>query len=83
MTISMIVCTPRPSGPTRCASAPSNSTSLEALERFPSLSLRRNKRSAFFSPFSSTRGNKKHVKPSGACASTKNASHIGAEQNHL
>ena len=41
LTISMIVGTPRPSSPSMRAQAPSNSTSLEALERFPSLSFRR------------------------------------------
>ena len=41
LTISMIVGTPRPSSPTSRAQAPSNSTSLDALERLPSLSFRR------------------------------------------
>ena len=41
LTISMIVGTPRPSSPTIRAQAPRNSTSLDALERLPSLSLRR------------------------------------------
>jgi len=34
-TISIMVLTPRPSSPTKRAQAPSNSTSLEALERLP------------------------------------------------
>ena len=40
-TISMMVGTPRPSSPTSRAQAPSNSTSLDAFERLPSLSLSR------------------------------------------
>lgn len=34
-------------------------------------------------PSSSTRGTRKQVSPSGACASTRKPSDIGAEQNHL
>ena len=34
-------------------------------------------------PSGSTRGTRKHDSPAGACASTRKASHIGAEQNHL
>src|SRR5258708_25611654 len=34
-------------------------------------------------PSGRTRGSKKHVSPPGACARTRNASHIGAEQNHF
>ena len=34
-------------------------------------------------PSGSTRGSRKHDSPPSACASTRNASHIGAEQNHL
>jgi hypothetical protein len=41
LTISRMVWMPRPSSPTSRAQAPSNSTSLEALERLPSLSFNR------------------------------------------
>ena len=34
-------------------------------------------------PSGSTRGIRKQERPPSACASTRNASHIGAEQNHL
>ena len=46
LTISMIVGTPRPSSPTSGAQVPSNSISLEALERLPSLSFSRWMRNA-------------------------------------
>ncbi len=74
---------PRPSSPSRCAQVPSNSSSLEALERLPSLSLRRTTSSRLRSPEGSTRGTRKQVSPSGAWASTRNTSFIGAEVNHL
>ena len=71
--------------PPRRPAAPacrSNSTSLEALERLPSLSLSRwiesrcaRRRAASAAAESRTARR--------ACASTRNASHIGAEQNHL
>ena len=83
LTISMIVRTPRPSSPTRRAHAERNSTSLEALERFPSLSLRRWMWMRLRSPSGVKRGIKKHETPPSACARTRNASHIGAEKNHL
>ena len=79
----MIVATPRPSSPTRCATASSSRISAEAFERLPSLSLSRSILKPFRVPSSSTRGRRKHVSPSGACASTRNASLIGAEQNHF
>ena len=82
-TISMIVRTPRPSSPSRCAQVPLNSSSQEALERLPSLSLRRTTSSRLRSPDGNTRGTTKQVTPSGACASTRNMSFIGAEVNHL
>ena len=63
--------------------APWNSTSLEALERLPSLSFRRWRWNALRVPSGSTRGSAKHDSPSSACASTRKRSHIGAEQNHL
>jgi len=83
LTISMMVATPRPSSPTRWATASSNSISAEALERFPSLSFKRCKRIALRVPSGRTRGSRKQERPPGACARTKNASFIGAEQNHL
>ncbi len=79
----MIVRTPRPSSPTRRAHVPSNSTSADAFERLPSLSLSRWMRNTLRLPSSRTRGTRKQVSPSGACASTRNPSDIGAEQNHL
>ena len=82
-TISMMVRTPRPSSPTRRAQVPSNSTSLDALDRLPSLSLSRWIANTLRVPSGSTRGSRKHVSPPGACASTRKPSDIGAEQNHL
>jgi hypothetical protein len=82
-TIWMMVRTPAPSAPMRKAKAPANSTSLDALERLPSLSLSRCSRSALTEPSGGKRGTKKQVSPPGACASTRKASHIGAERNHL
>lgn len=80
----MIVATPRPSSPTRRAQlSPSNSTSAEAFERLPSLSLSRWIRKELRLPSGSTRGSRKQVSPPGARASTRKASDIGAEQNHL
>src|SRR5262249_47537573 len=55
----------------------------EAFERLPSLSFRRWKWIAFTSPSGRKRGIKKHDRPPGACASTRNASDIGADMNHL
>ena len=81
LTISMIVCTPRPSSPTICAQAPRNSTSLEALERLPSLSLRRWMWKRLRSPSGVKRGIRKQEMPPSVCARTRKASHIGAEQN--
>ena len=40
-------------------------------------------RKAFLEPSGSTRGSRKQLRPSGAWASTRKASDIGAEQNHL
>lgn len=79
----MIVRTPRPSSPIRRAHVPSNSTSAEALDRLPSLSLSRWIANGLRVPSGSTRGSRKHVSPPGACARTRNPSDIGAEQNHL
>ena len=79
----MIVGTPRPSSPIIRAQAPRNSTSLEALERFPSLSLRRWMWKALRSPSGVQRGIRKQEIPDSVWARTRKASHIGAEQNHL
>ena len=83
LTISMIVWTPRPSSPTMRAQAPRNSTSLEALERLPSLSLSRWMWKRLRSPSGVKRGSRKHEIPDSVWARTRKASHIGAEQNHL
>ncbi len=86
-TIPMMVRTPRPSSPTRRAHVPSNSTSPDAFDRLPSLSFSRWIANTLCVPSSSTRGTRKQVRPSfpegDACASTRNPSDIGAEQNHL
>ncbi len=76
LTISMIVAMPRPGSPTSQASAPSYSTSAEALDRLPSLSLSRWMRMALRLPSGSTRGSRKQDRPSGAWASTRNRSHM-------
>ena len=65
------------------ALAPSNSTSDEAFDRLPSLSFSLWKRSALTVPSGRKRGMRKHDSPLGACASTRNASLIGADMNHL
>ena len=83
LTIAMIVATPRPGSPTCQASAPSNSTSAEALDRLPSLSLSRCRRIPLRVPSGSTRGSRKQVSPAGPWASVRNRSDMGAEQNHL
>ena len=69
----------RPAGPRRRR----NSTSLEALERLPSLSLSRWMWKGLRSPSGVQRGNRKQEMPPSAWARTRKASHIGAEQNHL
>ena len=38
---------------------------------------------ALTDPSGAKRGMKKQLRPSSACASTRNASHIGADMNHL
>ena len=83
LTISMIVRTPAPSSPTSRAQAPSNSTSLDAFERLPSLSLSRRRRKLLRSPSGVQRGNRKHERPRSAWARIRKASHIGIEKNHL
>ena len=82
-TISTMVRTPRPSSPSRWAQVPSNSISLEALERLPSLSLSRWISNTLRDPSGRTRGTMKQVSPPGACARTRKTSLMGAEQNHL
>jgi hypothetical protein len=82
-TISMMVRTPLPSSPTCQAKASANSTSEEAFERLPIFSFSRWKWSLFTAPSGRNRGIRKHVIPPGACASTRKASHMGADMNHL
>src|ERR1700760_244057 len=82
-TISMMVLIPRPSSPTSCAQAFENSTSLEALERLPSLSFNRRMKKWFLSPAAVHLGRRKQDNPLAVWARIKNASDIGAEQNHL
>ncbi len=88
LTISMIVLTPCPSGPTSQATVPSNSGSDEALDRLPSLSFSRWMRKVLRVPSGSTRGTRKQDRPpcplpGATWASTRNTSHIGADVNHL
>ena len=83
LTISMMVATPRPGSPTGQATASSYSTSLDAFDLLPSLSLSRCMCMRFLLPSGSTRGSRKQVSPPGAWARIRNRSHIGAEQNHL
>ncbi len=82
-TMSMMVRTPRPSSPIRLPQVPSSSTSLEAFEWLPSLSLSRWRAKVLRVPSSSARGTTKQVSPPDAWASTRKTSLIGAEQNHL
>ena len=63
--------------------APRSSISLDAFETFPILFFRRMTLSAFLSPSSVKRGTRKQESPGPVCARTRNASHIGAERNHL
>ena len=79
----MIVGTPLPGSPTIRAHAPCSSSSLEALERLPSLSFRRWMWNALRLPSGRMRGSRKHDSPSSVWASTRKMSDIGAEQNHL
>ena len=58
--------------------APSSAISAEAFERLPSLSFSRSIRKP-----GCGRSSRKQERPAGACASTRKASLIGAEQNHL
>ncbi|CAM5239509.1 hypothetical protein SBADM41S_06782 [Streptomyces badius] len=81
--MSMIVRTPLPSSPTSQATVSSNSGSLDALERLPSLSLSRWMRKVLRLPSGSTRGTRKHDRPPGDWARTRKRSFIGALVNHL
>ncbi len=83
LTISMIVRTPAPSSPTIRAQVPASSISLDAFERSPSLSFRRWMRKTFGDSSGVHRGTRKQLSPPGVWASIRNASLIGAEQNHL
>ena len=83
LTISMIVRMPRPSSPIDAPHVSTSSTSLDAFERSPSLSFKRWMRIGLRVPSGSHRGTRKHDSPCGAWASIRNASDIGAEQNHL
>ena len=62
---------------------PSNSISLDAFDRSPSLSFSRWMRMGFRVPSGFHRGTRKQLIPPGAWASIRKASDIGAEQNHL
>ena len=83
LTISMMVRTPRPSSPTSVAHVSSNSISLDALDRSPSLSFSRWRAIGLRCPSGVQRGTQKQDSPPGACASMRKPSDIGAEQNHL
>src|SRR4029077_16479428 len=72
-----------PSSPTNQAEAESNSISLEAFERLPSLSFSRCRRNRLRSPSGVQRGKRKQEMPPSAWARTRKASHIGADMNHL
>lgn len=76
---------PRPSSPSSRPQASSNSTSLLALLRLPSLSLSRCSRTALRLPSGHQRGTKKQAggPASPRRATTRCASAIGADRNHL
>ena len=77
---------PLPSSPTSQATVPLNSSSLDALDLLPSLSLSRWIRMSLRLPSGRKRGMKKQETPGAApavCAVTKKPSHIGADVNHL
>jgi hypothetical protein len=79
-----MVRTPLPGWPIICPHAPLYSTSDDALEWSPSLSLRRmTMKPLLREPSGNHRGTRKHDRPSGVFASVRNASHIGADVNHL
>ena len=68
-TMSMMVRTPFPSGPTRHARAPRNSVSQEALETLPIFRLRRWICIGFLPPSGRQRGSRKQVSPPGEAKS--------------
>jgi len=74
---------PLPSCPTRMASVPAYSTSLEAFDLLPHLSLRRCTKKRLWLPPGSVRGRKKQVTSPSTLASVKKPSDCGTEQNHL
>ena len=74
---------PRPSSPTSQAAARWNSTSALALAWLPSLCLSRCTAMALRLPSGSQRGMNRQLRPLAVWASTRKASHIGAEKNHL
>ncbi len=78
MICSIMNAVPRPSSPRMRAGRWSNSTSLEARQRPPSLSFRRWRRKP-----GCGRSATKHVMPPGACPSVRNTSNTGCVQNHL
>ncbi len=83
LTISMMLRTPRPSSPTIQARVPRSSVSDDALEALPIFFLRRSTCIGFLAPSGRQRGNRKHERPPGAWASTRNASHMGADTKYL
>mmetsp|Transcript_22629 Transcript_22629/g.56197 ORF Transcript_22629/g.56197 Transcript_22629/m.56197 type:complete len:398 (+) Transcript_22629:572-1765(+) len=83
-TISTMVFTPRPAGPTRTPHALLYSTSLDALEWSPSLAFSRcTVNPELRLPSGSHLGTRKHESPSSVCASVRKPSDIGADVNHL
>ncbi|MNT73335.1 hypothetical protein D3C72_2120300 [compost metagenome] len=83
VTMSRMVRMPSPGVPSRKPKVSENSTSEEALERLPSLSLRRWNSRPLAEPSSSRRGTRKQPMPSLVWASMTKASLIGADMNHL
>ena len=83
LTISMIVRTPRPSSPTSRAQAPSNSTSLEAFERLPSLSLRRWRWMRLRSPSGENARQQEARQPAGRLGEHEERVAHRRRQNHL
>ena len=80
----MMVGMPRPGSPIRMPWASLNSTSLLELLRLPTLFLRRCTSIGFLLPSGRQRGTKKQLGPPSAVrATTRCASHMGAEKNHL
>lgn len=82
-TIVRMARTPRPGSPISHATVLANSSSAEALDLLPSLSFRHWIKNVFLLASGSTLGTRKQPSPASSCANTRNASDIGAEQNHL